>query len=88
MNIDWTAIIGIMGVVITNSGLFLWSRSETRQQLESYNTQMQQYNAQMEAYRQEAQNDRRAMQGVVEAIKDEIKDFHGRLCAIEERRLK
>ena len=34
----------------------------------------------------QANSDRRAMQATVDAIKEEIKDFHGRLIAIEERR--
>jgi hypothetical protein len=32
-----------------------------------------------------SRNDSKAMQGIVLAIKDEIKDFHGRLCALEEK---
>jgi len=36
--------------------------------------------------RSEANSDRRAMQATVDAIKEEMKDFHGRLIAIEERR--
>ena len=36
--------------------------------------------------RGEANNDRRDIVDLIVAIKEEIKDFHGRLCAIEERR--
>jgi len=32
-----------------------------------------------------SRNDTKSMLGIVLAIKDEIKDFHGRLCAIEEK---
>lgn len=35
--------------------------------------------------RAEARADNRHMLSIVEAIKNEMKDFHGRLCAIEER---
>ena len=38
--------------------------------------------------RSEANTDRRGMQATVDAIKDEMKDFHSRLIAIEERRNK
>ena len=36
--------------------------------------------------RAESNADRRAMQATIDAIEKEMKDFHGRLCAIEERR--
>lgn len=32
-----------------------------------------------------ARNDNKNMLNIIMAIKDEIKDFHGRLCALEER---
>jgi len=33
-----------------------------------------------------ARNDSKNMLNIILSIKDEIKDFHGRLCAIEERK--
>jgi len=36
--------------------------------------------------RSEANADRRDIVNLIVAIKEEMKDFHGRLCAIEERR--
>lgn len=36
-------------------------------------------------FRSESRNDWRHMDAQVRAIHEEIKDFHGRLCAIEER---
>lgn len=33
-----------------------------------------------------ARNDSKNMLSIILSIKDEIKDFHGRLCALEERR--
>lgn len=33
-----------------------------------------------------SRNDNKNMLNIVLAIKDEIKDFHGRLCALEERK--
>lgn len=35
--------------------------------------------------RSESNSDRRDMMNLVTAIKDEIKDFHGRLCQLEEK---
>jgi hypothetical protein len=32
-----------------------------------------------------ARNDNKNMLSIVMSIKDEIKDFHGRLCALEEK---
>lgn len=37
-------------------------------------------------FRAEANSDRRDIVNLIISIKDEMKDFHGRLCAIEERR--
>jgi len=39
-------------------------------------------------FRTESRNDWRHMDAQIRAIQEEIKDFHGRLCAIEERNKK
>ena len=36
--------------------------------------------------RSESRSDWRHTDSIIEAIRQDIKDFHGRLCAIEERR--
>lgn len=36
--------------------------------------------------RSEANADRREMMNLIQAMKDDMRDFHGRLCAIEEKR--
>ena len=38
--------------------------------------------------RSEANSDRRDMMNILKEMKDEMKDFHERLCAIEERNKK
>lgn len=38
--------------------------------------------------RSESRADARMMLGMIDSIQKEIKDFHGRLCAIEERNRK
>jgi hypothetical protein len=35
--------------------------------------------------RSESREDYRQMSSIVEAIRQDVKDFHGRLCAIEEK---
>lgn len=42
----------------------------------------------LNAYRADATADRRDMLQLIRNIEQEIKDFHGRLCAIEERNRK
>ena len=39
-------------------------------------------------FRAESRNDWRHMDAKLDAIHEEMKDFHGRLCAIEEKRSK
>jgi len=53
-------------------GLFLWNRSESRSDIRNI--------------QQEIAADRRDILGLIKSIQEEIRDFHGRLCAIEERR--
>jgi hypothetical protein len=38
--------------------------------------------------RAESRTDVRMMLGIIDGIQKEIKDFHGRLCSIEERNLR
>jgi hypothetical protein len=38
--------------------------------------------------RSESRSDNREILSLMKSIQDEIKDFHGRLCAIEERKIK
>lgn len=38
--------------------------------------------------RSESNSNRREMMALLKGISDEMKDFHGRLCAIEERKIK
>ena len=39
-------------------------------------------------FRTESRSDHRLVIDLITSIKDEMKDFHGRLCAIEERNRK
>jgi uncharacterized membrane protein len=69
---DWTqfATFVTANMVFTLT-LWLWNRSESR--------------SDMKQIAQEASADRRDMLQLIRGIQEEIKDFHGRLCAIEEK---
>lgn len=53
-------------------GLFAWNRAEAR-------TDARHMDSKIEAWKTETL-------ALMNAIKEEMKDFHGRLCAIEEKR--
>ena len=59
-------------LLVTIAGLFLWSRSESTSDRRSFEKDSKQL--------------RRDLIDAVRAIEAESKDFHGRLCAIEERK--
>lgn len=72
---DWPQVFTmILGNVAIILPLWLWSRAESR-------SDMRHMDAKLEAALQ-------IMNSNVQAIQAEIKDFHGRLCAIEERNRK
>ncbi len=70
MDIGWIQVLTLIGanllLIIASIGttitLFLWARSEAREDRVQFNTLLQ-------------------------AIQNEMKDFHGRLCTIEANRL-
>lgn len=53
-------------------GCFFWNRSESR-------SDYRHMDGKLDAYRTETNN-------LIKAIQEEMKDFHGRLCKIEESR--
>lgn len=61
----------VLAIIGANIGIFFWLRTESA----ADRRQIQQENA----------ADRRDLLQLIREIKDEMKDFHGRLCAIEER---
>lgn len=72
-----------LAIIISMIVMFLWLRTES-------NADRRQINTNMDVTRAEscARTDalRAETNALIRAIHDEIKDFHGRLCAIEERR--
>lgn len=76
---DWPQVLTIVGANLgmllaalgINIGLILWARTESRSDNDKLTAQFK--------------NDRDRTLDILEAIKDEMKDFHGRLCTIEEK---
>jgi hypothetical protein len=56
---------------VTFVGLFIWNRTENRSDMRHMDSKLE--------------SNRNLIIAFHEAIKEEMKDFHGRLCAIEER---
>lgn len=72
---DWLQVVVlIFGNVAWVVPLWLWNRSESR-------ADTRQIHERIDANSKE-------MSTILRAIQDEMKDFHGRLCAIEERNRK
>lgn len=72
---DWTQVLTIIGSNIAFTlTLWLWSRSESREDIRAVNALVEAIRADTKAFQ--------------EAVRVEMKDFHGRLCAIEENRRK
>lgn len=72
------SIVTILGVVIGNAAmiipLFLWVRMESRADIRHMDNKI-------DLYRLETKT-------MIQAIQDEMKDFHNRLCKIENERNK
>lgn len=60
--------------LVTTAGLFLWVRTESRSDFRKSEEENKQL--------------RRDLVDVMRTIEKDMRDFHGRLCAIEERRLR
>jgi hypothetical protein len=72
---DLTSALTVSAIVLANIGstisLFIWATNRA-------DTHTQNVRAELKAYSLETQ-------AILKGIADEMKDFHGRLCAIEER---
>ena len=64
--------VELLTILATIVGLFMWNRSESRNDWRMANAL--------------SREDWRMANALIQSIKDEMKDLHGRLCAIEERR--
>ena len=61
----------VFTIIAANIILFFWLRTES--------------NADRRQFQQETAADRRDLLQLIREIKDEFKDFHGRMCSLEER---
>lgn len=70
-------------IFLTFIGLFIWNRTEARTDNRHMDAKLESNRALSESMHRE---NKELIIAVSESIQREIKDFHGRLCAIEERR--
>jgi hypothetical protein len=69
---EWYHVLGIvLGNMAVVLPLWLWARAESR-------SDMRHLDNKLEAWRADTFS-------ILQAIKDDMKDFHERLCSIEER---
>lgn len=73
---DWTQVLTILG---GNMALFLWATRQAR-------TDFLHLDRKLEENRKETTQMIKETNQLVKAIQEEIKDFHNRLCRIEEGR--
>lgn len=64
--------IQILSLFLANAGIIFWFRTESRNDWRHMDNKME-------------ENRRETIQ-ILKAIQEEIKDFHGKLCKIEESR--
>ena len=62
----------VLSLFLANAGLIFWFRSESRADWRHMDAKMEKMSSDTNA--------------ILKSIQDEMKDFHGRLCAIEERK--
>ena len=68
-------------MILTFAGVFVWNRTESRADIRHMDAKLESNRALFESMHQENRQ-------VIQSIQQEMKDFHGRLCSIEENRKK
>lgn len=96
-----TVFIAMLGVLLPIAGMFLWNRAEANSDRQAISAKIDSnakdtrdmidanivlINSNMKETRDLIHSNMKETREVVNAIKEEIKDFHGRLCAIEANR--
>ena len=77
---DWTQVLGIiLGNAAFIIPLFLWNRAESRADIRHMDSKL-------ESTRELVRTIHNESNSMIRAIQDEMKDFHNRLCRIEENR--
>jgi uncharacterized membrane-anchored protein YhcB (DUF1043 family) len=82
---DWTQVITVFAVIATNLGTIIALYIQTDIKIESHRKES---DAKLDQQRKETLDHRKETYDILRAIQMEIKDFHGRLCSIEERNKK
>ena len=87
---DWLQfILFILSVGGATLGTALWIRSEAREGRRESQAERREFKQEFEAERRESREDRRTLsteiRGLREDFNKEMKDFHGRLCSLEEK---
>lgn len=77
---EWLQVLSLF---LANAGLIFWFRSESRADWRHLDAKMDQRDSKMNARMEKMSSDTNA---ILKSIQDEMKDFHGRLCSIEERK--
>ena len=72
---DWTQIFTVFTIIITNltTVIILYCHTDTKME-----EHRRENNSKMEEHRRETSE-------ILKGIREDIRDFHGKLCAIEER---
>lgn len=74
---------------VSIAGLFLWNRTEARNDNRSLEQKMQNLEQKMHAdMSQLEQKLELKMDSVIKVLQDSMRDFHGRLCSLEEKNKK
>lgn len=73
---EWIPVISMFLATI---GIICWFHMQSR-------ADWKHSDQKIDENRREANENRKEITQILQAIQEEMKDFHGRLCAIEERR--
>lgn len=81
---DWTHVVGIiLGNAAWTLPLFFWNRAEARADARKHDQDIKEHRRELIEVMRELKEDGRIFR---EQWAQESKDFHGRLCSLEERR--
>jgi hypothetical protein len=75
---DWSQILTVFAVIATNLGTVITLYIQLDKKLDENRTQLD----------RKIEESRKETNEILRSIQIEMKDFHGRLCAIEERNKK
>jgi len=83
---DWTHVLGIvLGNAAWTLPMFFWNRAEARADARKQDQETKELRRELIGVMRELKEDGRIFR---EQWAQESKDFHGRLCSIEEKRIK